>query len=338
MEKKLLYHESEKNFTITELEARPSLDKLGSKNILVQPLCVGICGSDINRIERDDPICIGHEWVGEVIEGNQSQYTKGDLVMSPAKLFCGTCSFCEQDQTNLCVSGNLLGSQDLNVLRSWITIDHSNLVLLPKIDPHALCLLEVCAIADEALAKLQELTQKKSKLLIFGGGAVGLLTALAAQKQGYDVLLVEKENYRAEQGKKLGIETLPLTLFLTDPSFRHSFSEIIDCTGDSRGGTGALTLLPFYGSVNCSLVLVGIYHREHAFQQELYQRLSAKISWVTGASYIRLSNSVKTWYDIEKISQILISHRFNLEEINQAINVAKDPAKSLKVLLLINKN
>jgi L-iditol 2-dehydrogenase len=333
MEQKIVCDKNLK-LSLETLEDQPTA--LLENEVLIKPLSIGICGSDIHQFEkRTESFCLGHEWVGEVISaGAQSQFKASDLITSPAKIFCGECHFCQTRETNLCEKGILIGGDDKSLLRTWVIFETRHLLRLPKMKIEALALLEVAAIADQAIRKLQSLEKKKDKLLIFGAGAVGLLTALSAKRQGYQVLLVEKEGFRVKVGLSLAIETMPLAMFISDTDFRHSFSTIIDCTGDSRGQKGAMSLLPFYASVNSSIIFVGIYNNTHEFQQSLYQRLSSKISWVSGASKKNFEESIEFWKeDIELIHEKLITHSFPLKEINQAIETAKDTQSSLKVLI-----
>ncbi|MBT3916047.1 MAG: alcohol dehydrogenase catalytic domain-containing protein [Rhodospirillaceae bacterium] len=98
--------------TITE-RATP---ECGDGQVLVKITHVGICGTDTKiydgGIPANYPVVMGHEGVGEIIEGQAADGSgPGDRVIIDPVLYCGDCFYCEKGDTHLCENGGLLGRE-----------------------------------------------------------------------------------------------------------------------------------------------------------------------------------------------------------------------------------
>ena len=84
-----------------------------SKDVIVKITSTAICGSDLHlydgymkTMEKGD--VLGHEPMGVVVEVGSSvkKLKKGDRVVVPFTISCGTCWFCEQGMFSLCDESN----------------------------------------------------------------------------------------------------------------------------------------------------------------------------------------------------------------------------------------
>ena len=57
----------------------------------------------------------GHEFIGEIIElgSNVKQFKKGDKIIAPFSISCGTCFYCTKALTSRCEKSQLFGSISL---------------------------------------------------------------------------------------------------------------------------------------------------------------------------------------------------------------------------------
>ena len=83
------------------------------KDIVVKVTLTAICGSDLHlysnlvpTLEKGD--VLGHEFMGEVVEvGSEvKNHKKGDRVIVPFTICCGSCFFCKKDMWSLCDNSN----------------------------------------------------------------------------------------------------------------------------------------------------------------------------------------------------------------------------------------
>src|SRR5690242_10798208 len=85
----------------------------GPDQVLVRVTHSGVCGTDLKIYEGAIPVChpliMGHEMIGELVEGGGDTLRKGDRVIIEPVNFCGMCFSCRAGLTNLCPNGLLLG-------------------------------------------------------------------------------------------------------------------------------------------------------------------------------------------------------------------------------------
>jgi S-(hydroxymethyl)glutathione dehydrogenase / alcohol dehydrogenase len=85
-----------------------SLQKPGSREVLIRTKAAGLCHSDLHFIEglyqHPMPVVLGHESAGIVEEvGSDVTYVKpGDHVVTCLSVFCGTCNYCTTGRPVLC--------------------------------------------------------------------------------------------------------------------------------------------------------------------------------------------------------------------------------------------
>ncbi|MFI4932736.1 MAG: alcohol dehydrogenase catalytic domain-containing protein, partial [Burkholderiales bacterium] len=85
-----------------------TIERPGSREVLVRNAVAGLCHSDLHFIEglypHPLPVVLGHEAAG-VVEavGNDVSYLKpGDHVISCLSVFCGHCEFCTSGHPSIC--------------------------------------------------------------------------------------------------------------------------------------------------------------------------------------------------------------------------------------------
>jgi threonine dehydrogenase-like Zn-dependent dehydrogenase len=316
---------------------------ISENDILVKPLLVGVCGSDLFHLEsyRGAALRIGHEWIGDVIKvGAGVRSLKiGDRVTSSAVLACGRCEACTQGKSNYCTNSTILGSEVIGALRTHLVLKEHQLVKILGGDDQAQAILEVVAVGEQALIHLQSLKADRQRLLIFGAGSVGLCTAMVASSQGYEVILLETIPERIKRAQGLGYRVMALGLALLDPEMRHHFPLIIDASGDHLGGKGAWSYLTYFGAKDFHGVMVAKYLKPVQFDPNQLALLQARLVWMRGVSESCLRDTVSKWSSTQKLSELaqeLVTHQIDFSspvDLKQAFETAQDRSLSGKVLL-----
>src|SRR6185503_6943178 len=183
--------------------------------VLIGIDAVGICGSDMHAYHghdprRNPPLILGHELAGTVVAGPflGQRFTANPLIT------CGACEFCAQGRNNLCANRTMVGMTRPGAFAERMSIPVGSLVGIPAaMDARMAALTEPAATALHALNLSMRAMQRplqEGRLLVIGGGAIGILTALLARHYGCrDVRVAEtNELRRASVAKHAGAAML----------------------------------------------------------------------------------------------------------------------------------
>ena len=173
---------------------------------LIKVDSVGICGSDMHAFlghdeRRPAPLILGHEVAGITAEGKR--VTVNPLVV------CGACAYCVGGRDNLCAHRQIISMPPrAGGFAEFLSMPEGNLVAVPDdVDLEQAALAEPLACGWHAvrLGK-SHVNAATSKVLVLGGGAIGVGAALAAKAQGFDdITLVESNPIRTDYLKaKMG--------------------------------------------------------------------------------------------------------------------------------------
>lgn len=182
--------------------------------VLLRIEAVGICGSDMHAYHGHDPrrvppLILGHEFCGTIVEGpGRGRRTTGNPLIT-----CSTCEFCVQGRDNLCANRTMVGMTRAGAYAELMSIPARSLVEVPQdMAPVKVALVEPAATALHALnlvmrASLRPLPE--CAVLVIGGGAVGMLSALLARSYGVRRLSVAETNplRRASVERAVGCPT-----------------------------------------------------------------------------------------------------------------------------------
>jgi threonine dehydrogenase-like Zn-dependent dehydrogenase len=95
------------------VETVPDPQLLSQSDVIVRTTLTAICGSDLHLYDGYIPSMqagdiLGHEFMGEVIEAGREvkNLKKGDRVVVPFAIACGSCFFCRHDLFSQCDNSN----------------------------------------------------------------------------------------------------------------------------------------------------------------------------------------------------------------------------------------
>ena len=220
-----------------ELEYRDEPDpKPEAGEALIRIEASGICGSDMHAYyghdeRRPAPLILGHEVSGEVISGSR----KGQRVVVNPLVTCGQCDDCLSGRTNLCRSRQIISMQPRQgAFAELLSMPERNLVSLPADMSYAhAALTEPVAVAMHAVLEGERLGRKPmadSRVLVIGGGAIGIAVALILYSHGCrNIRLDETNQLRRQTVEKTGVCDVcdPIAV----PAEADSWDIVIDAVG-----------------------------------------------------------------------------------------------------------
>ena len=184
---------------------------------LVKIEAVGICGSDMHAWHGHDPrrvppLILGHEACGKLLEDGGTRGPKaGTRVVLNPLISCGRCGYCREGRANLCASRKLIGMARPGAFAEQVAVPLDNLIPVPEgLDPARAALTEPCATAWHALALAARASWRplpECRVLVIGGGSVGLLGGLISKAWGArQVRLAETNPLRLTTAGAAGLE------------------------------------------------------------------------------------------------------------------------------------
>lgn len=167
----------------------------------------GICGSDLHRYRgpKVGGTIPGHELAGTVL---QAQTPMPDTLYAVEPwVSCGACDYCRSGRLQHCRNGRLVGAQIAGGLAEFIDVPASNVhPVAPGVSPLEASFTEPFAVCVRAvhLARLQ----LDSRVLILGGGTLGLVTGLLARDRCAQVAVTCRYPAQAEAARALGLQAV----------------------------------------------------------------------------------------------------------------------------------
>ncbi len=214
-------------FRVQEHEPRPP----GPGEVQLDVAYVGICGTDLHikhgamdgRVTI--PAVIGHEMSGTVraVGDGVGGFGPGEAVTVMPLDWCGRCPACLAGHQHVCHDLVFVGIDSAGAMQESWTVPERLLVRLPDglaLD-HA-ALTEPLAVAVHDVRRGQ--VRRGERVLVVGGGPIGLLIACVATAERADVLISEPNPYRRGVAERLGISTV-------DPATTDVAEEVLSWTG-----------------------------------------------------------------------------------------------------------
>jgi 2-desacetyl-2-hydroxyethyl bacteriochlorophyllide A dehydrogenase len=172
---------------------------LSDDEVVLKIDAVGICGSDMHAYHGHDPrrkpgLVMGHEFSGESVQGAYfgKRFTGNPLIA------CGACEYCLQGRSNLCSNRTMVGMTRPGAYAEFMSIPAKCLIELPEgMDPIKAALTEPAATALHALhMAMKSLVRPiaECQVLVIGGGAIGMFTALLLRHYGVQRIVVAEVN------------------------------------------------------------------------------------------------------------------------------------------------
>jgi 2-desacetyl-2-hydroxyethyl bacteriochlorophyllide A dehydrogenase len=226
----------------------------------------GICGTDLHILHgtMDQrvtlPAVIGHEMSGRIAEvgSGVSGWAVGDPVTVMPLDWCGACPACRRGHEHICQRLNFMGIDSPGSMQSSWTVAARNLVALPADLPlRSAALVEPAAVAVHDVRRGG--VQAGEKVVVVGGGPVGVLVALAATALGAEVTVLELDEHRRAVAASLGMKVvdpdLDVAAAVQEWTGGAGADVVFEVSGSASGVTTAVGALAVRGR----LVMVGIH-------------------------------------------------------------------------------
>jgi L-iditol 2-dehydrogenase len=183
---------------------------VGCDDIVIQPIRVGICGTDVSfylghRLPAAYPFVLGHELVGRVskIGDAVKGVSTGQRVVVEPNYPCGECDLCFSGRGNICSRKQSMGVTVAGCFADFVTAPAKFVWPLPDAisDSDAAC-IEPLTVSLHAL--IQSGAVIGDTVAVLGCGVIGLLLIHAAVRQGIRVVAHDKVESKLQVAGRLG--------------------------------------------------------------------------------------------------------------------------------------
>ena len=192
--------------------------KIESNEILVKVAACGVCHTDLHYIEdyvptfKEPPLILGHESSGIVEEVGKDvvKFKKGDRVLLPAILTCGSCHFCRTGRENICTSLIMFGNNIDGAYAEYVKAPAQACFQLPEEIP-----LKEGAIIADAISSPYHAVKWRAKvdpgdtMVVYGCGGIGINVVQIVSAVGGLVIAIDISEEKLKLAKKFGaVETI----------------------------------------------------------------------------------------------------------------------------------
>ncbi len=237
----------------------PDPEIINPRDAIIKITSTAICGSDLHLYDGYIPTMkagdiLGHEFMGEVVEiGAKSTLKKGQRVVVPFTIACGSCYFCGKHQYAACDNSNPADNQDISeelyghAMSGLFGYSHmtggypggqAEYVRVPFSDVGPIVIPD--GVEDEKVLFLSDILptgwmaaenadiEPGDTVAVWGCGPVGLFAIQSAFLMGANrVIAIDHFQNRLALAKKFGAETL-----------NYEDSKVYDALMEMTGGIG----------------------------------------------------------------------------------------------------
>jgi alcohol dehydrogenase len=330
------------------IEDRPKPEIQAPSDAVVKLVKTTICGTDLHILKGDVATCalgriLGHEGVGIVdsVGAGVTAFKPGDRVLISCISSCGKCEFCRRGMYSHCTTGGwILGNKIDGTQAEFVRTPHADTSLyrIPEgADEEALVMLSDILPTGFECGVLNGRVAPGSTVAIVGSGPIGLAALLTAQFYSpAAIIMIDLDDNRLEVAKRFGATA----------TLNSSDGKAVDAVMKMTGGLGVDTAIEAVGVpatfemceqiVGAGGVIANI--GVHGVKVDLHlESLWDRNMTIT----TRLVDTVSTPMLLKTVQahkidpQLLITHRFKLENILEAYETFAHAAstRALKVII-----
>jgi len=304
-----------------------------------------ICGTDLHILKGDVPTCeagrtLGHEGVGvvESVGDGVATLNPGDRVLISCITSCGRCDYCKQGMYSHCRDGGwILGHRIDGTQAEAVRIPHADnsLYKLPDgLDNESAVMLSDILPTGHEIGALNGEVGLGDIVAIVGAGPIGLAALLTARFYSpARIIVIDPDENRLETARQLGA-TDTLTADPVDAVMEMTGGEGVDVAMEAVGIPETFDTCQRIVRAGGHIANIGVHGTSVDLQiQNLW------IQNVTIRTGLVNTNTIPVLMRILESGGVdaksLITHHFELDEIETAYDVFGDAAseKAIKMIL-----
>ena len=305
----------------------------GPGEVVIRIEAAGICGTDRHLYNGEfpciPPVTLGHEFSGVITAtGHGVTLPLGARATCDPNCPCGTCPECRMGRVNLCRNNRAIGIHMDGGFAEYVKLPAHRAHLLPAdLHPHhgAFCEPLACTIHGLDLAA----PKPGEKVIVLGGGVIGLLACQLARIAGAEVMLVTRQQAKRDLALDLGATETAASTTEARQLWAEGANVIIECAGVADTIEQAPTLAARGGRI----VILGVLPQGQKTTIEPFDLLFREITLIYSVLNPFTQARAAAMIATGRINVAnLISRTVPLEDAGDAI---ANPARAGEVKVLI---
>ena len=327
---------------------------LGPGDILVQMHACGICGSDVEKVfgKYGQPsMRLGHEPAGIITQvGSEvSRFHVGDRVFTHHHVACRSddCHECSHDNETMCKKyseSNLepCGLADEYIVPEWNVKHDGVLRIQDTMSFEEAAMIEPLACCARAWSEVK--WEKNDSVAILGVGPTGIMHAMLAKYYGFGkIFCLDLNEFRLNFVKKIEMRKhQDFNPIIIHPEKTNALEQIksetanqgVDVVIVATSSLNALKDAVSFVRKGGTIVMFGVPSKGANVELDMSEIYSKGITIIN--SYAASAGDTRHAEDLIKneinVAQ-LITHRYNLEECQQAFMRAKSGDNAMKIII-----
>ncbi len=325
----------------------------GPSDVIIRVHHAGVCGTDLHIWEWDawasgrlrPPVVIGHEFAGDIVElGTEARQegllAVGDLVTAEGHIVCGHCLPCRTGNAHVCRRTRIIGVDRDGAFAEYIAMPASNVMKLDGIPTEIGAIMDPMGNAVHTV--LEGGNVPGSAVLVLGCGPIGCFAVGVARAAGASLVIASDYNpMRLELARTMGAHVTlnpgqdDVVARARDLTGGEGVDLVCEMSGHPAGHQTAFSAARLGGRVN----FLGTPSKttEVNFARDVIFK-GLTLYGVTGR---RMYDTWQQMFRLLRAGQLdprpVVTHRFRLEQMAEAIQVIKD-GQAGKVILEVRRD
>ncbi len=318
------------------------IPSIADDEVLLRPLRLGYCGSDLNTWRGLNPMVryprtIGHE-ISAIIEETGAAvpaYIKPGLRTTVIPYTsCGRCPSCRKGRVNACKDNKTLGVQRDGAFSEYIAVPWQKLIVSEALSHNELVLVEPLSVGFHAINRAQ--VRPGDTVLVLGCGMIGMGAIVAAASKGAKVIAADIAAQKLDQAKSMG------ATYTVQPGIQDVHEElmkitngdgpdvVIEAIGLPETFVQAVEEVAFSGTV----VYIGYAKHLVTYQSKLFVQKELDIHGSRNALVTDFEEVVRVMEEGKVDVTPLISKKVAFAHAGEALKLwSDDPVKITKLVI-----
>lgn len=335
---------------LKRLELQPHFNDSvpGSGEVVVSVQAASICGSDVRRVVHGEahtyPMVLGHEVAGVVVQVGANVDSKwlGKRVAIAPLVPCMKCPPCADGRYSGCSHYSFIGSRQNGGFADKVLVPESNLIPVPdSVEIEHAALVEPATVALHALERGG--IRPGMRVAILGCGSIGLFTLQWAKiKKASFVLVSDLREENIHLARKMGADLAidPQKRLVSSAQETPKVDLALETAGQLETLASAIEITRPGGVVVCVGNLPSDVLIKSSFIESLTRKeLDVRGTWMSYSAPFpghEWSETIAAMQRGDLKPELMISHRFPLEDLPQVFEKISEGLRYQKILLQVN--